>query len=114
MRRIKNTWIDNGGRRSIKEILKMELACVCSSQVNDLCSKPKKNVLFFFSFFCFPFVFFLFLKTLFYLLVIIGLFDTITSTSKSKDCPGRCVHVLAALLCEKVRRILIHKLVIQL
>uniref|UniRef100_A0A0N8AXG5 Serine proteinase stubble n=1 Tax=Daphnia magna TaxID=35525 RepID=A0A0N8AXG5_9CRUS len=31
-----------------------------------------------------------------------GLFDTITSTSKSKDCPGRCVHVLAALLCEKV------------
>lgn len=33
---------------------------------------------------------------------ITGLFDTITSTSKSKDCPGRCVHVLAALLCEKV------------
>nr|CAG4636068.1 EOG090X03V0 [Eubosmina coregoni]SVE69719.1 EOG090X03V0 [Eubosmina coregoni] len=31
-----------------------------------------------------------------------GLFDTITTTSKSKDCPGRCVHVLAALLCEKV------------
>ena len=31
-----------------------------------------------------------------------GLFDTITSTSVSKDCPGRCVHVLAALLCEKV------------
>ncbi|XP_030756473.1 protein masquerade [Sitophilus oryzae] len=31
-----------------------------------------------------------------------GLFDTITSTAESKDCPGFCVHALATLICDDV------------
>lgn len=61
------------------------MCCLCAQKVNDPSDQKKKNSFFFF---------FNQLHT--------GLFDTITSTSKSKDCPGRCVHVLAALLCEKV------------
>lgn len=32
----------------------------------------------------------------------VGLLDTITSTAESKDCPGRCVHALATIICYEV------------
>lgn len=32
----------------------------------------------------------------------LGLLDTITSTAESKDCPGRCVHALATIICYEV------------
>ncbi|KAI4484883.1 hypothetical protein M0802_012985 [Mischocyttarus mexicanus] len=31
-----------------------------------------------------------------------GLLDSITSTAKSADCPGVCVHALATLMCDEV------------
>merc|ERR1740128_1051946 len=37
-----------------------------------------------------------------YTSLLTGLFDTITTTSTSSDCPGKCVHVFASLLCQTV------------
>lgn len=35
-------------------------------------------------------------------ILLLGLLDTITSTAESKDCPGRCVHALATIICYEV------------
>lgn len=38
----------------------------------------------------------------FFVFLYLGLLDTITSTAESKDCPGRCVHALATIICYEV------------
>lgn len=42
------------------------------------------------------------IPTVFILLIISGLLDSLTSTSESKDCPGVCVHTLATIICYEV------------
>jgi hypothetical protein len=32
-----------------------------------------------------------------------GLLGTITKTAESSECPGKCIHALASLLCDEVR-----------
>ena len=32
-----------------------------------------------------------------------GLLGTITNTAETADCPGKCLHALASLLCDQVR-----------
>ena len=41
------------------------------------------------------------LKLFYYLLS--GLLGTITKTAESSECPGKCIHALASLLCDEVR-----------